>query len=60
MEHKEALFKEDPLLRNVDESNCRKILWERFLSLDVEQKAVYEEKYVKSTEEYRLKWEKFM
>ena len=60
MEHKEALFKEDPLLRNVDESNCRKILWERFLSLDVEQKAVYEEKTAKLMKEYLQKWEKFM
>ena len=60
MEHKVALFKEDPLFCNVGESNCRKILWKRFLSLDVEQKAVYEEKTAKLMKEYLQEWEKFM
>ena len=58
MEHRAAFLKQNS--KQLPNMDVRKILYERFLTLNAEQKAVYEEKYVKSTEEYRLKWEKFM
>ena len=56
MEQKAAFLKQNN--EKLSNKDVRKILNQRFLTLNAEQKAVYMDKYLKSAEEYRLKWDK--
>ena len=58
LKHKAAFLRQNNI--KLPAKDVRKILYERLLSLNAEEKAVFEEEYLKYSEEYRLKWEKFM
>ena len=58
MEHKAAFLEQNN--EKLSDKDVRKILNQRFLNLNDEQKAVCMDNYLKSTEEYRLKWDKIL
>jgi hypothetical protein len=57
IENKAKVLKQNSTLRHQD---VRKILSERFPSLDTEQKALYIEEAAKATEEYQRKMKQFL
>ena len=55
-EHQTDVFKQNPQLSKKD---VREILNKLFLSLNAEQRAVYQEKYLKSMKDYWIELENF-